>query len=58
MFRFEFSLTVFDQNKLCFISFVAHVFLCLEVQFKYLQELHQPTLDCIPSWRSWFIDLD
>lgn len=45
MLRFEFSLTGFDQNKMCFISFVTHVFLCGRVQFKYLQELLQPTLN-------------
>lgn len=36
---------------MCFINFVTHVFLCLKVQFKYLQELLQPTLNYIPSCR-------
>lgn len=58
MFRFEFSLTGFDQNKMCFTNLVTHVLLCLQVQFKYLQELPQPTLNYIPSCRSLFIDLD
>lgn len=41
LFGFEFSLTVFDQNK-TFYQFVTHVFLCSKVQFKYLQELPHP----------------